>query len=230
MPCVSISPFVPPHSFLSCAYDKHVKVWDTEAGKALLDVTNGKVPYCGTWYPLDQNVFLVGSANKKIVQYDLRTVGGWSGGGANAQARRFALFPLVHDPACSASPAIAQSVGTSYSSPLPSQGAVELEYNYHLGAVNTVTFVDEARRIVSTSDDKKVLVWDFNTPVPNKYIQGEDRPPPTVAATTRRRSSLLDPPHFSFDHPQIPPCTPSPPWRCTPTAVPSLHSPWTTSC
>lgn len=44
------------------------------------------------------------------------------------------------------------------------------EYNYHLGAVNSVTFVDEGRRFVSTSDDKKVLVWDYDIPVPIKYI------------------------------------------------------------
>jgi WD40 repeat protein len=45
-----------------------------------------------------------------------------------------------------------------------------LEYDYHLDAVNTVTFVDEARRIVTTSDDKKILVWEYGAPVPIKYI------------------------------------------------------------
>ena len=39
------------------------------------------------------------------------------------------------------------------------------EYNYHLGAVNTVTFVDENRRFVSTSDDKTIRVWEFGIPV-----------------------------------------------------------------
>ncbi len=45
-----------------------------------------------------------------------------------------------------------------------------LEYDHHLSAVNTLTFFDEGRRFISTSDDKKVLVWDYNTPVPIKYI------------------------------------------------------------
>ncbi len=44
------------------------------------------------------------------------------------------------------------------------------EYNYHLAAVNTVTFVDEGRRFVSTSDDKTVRVWEFGIPVQIKYI------------------------------------------------------------
>ena len=161
-------------------------MWDTESGKVVMDATNGKVPYCGTWYPLDNNIILVGSANKRIVQYDIRT------------------------------------------------GAVELEYNYHLGAVNTITFVDEARRIVSTSDDKKVLVWEFNTPVPNKYIQGEGgtedggdgdggtapraKAPPATGTTARPPPAPL----------QTPRCTPSPPWRCTLTEAASWASPWTT--
>jgi pre-mRNA-processing factor 17 len=49
-------------------------------------------------------------------------------------------------------------------------GEQVLEYDHHLGAVNTITFCDDARRFVSTSDDKKVLVWEWNIPVPIKYI------------------------------------------------------------
>jgi pre-mRNA-processing factor 17 len=50
-------------------------------------------------------------------------------------------------------------------------GAVCQEYNYHLQPCSTVTFFDEGRRFVSTSDDKKILVWEFDIPVPIKYIQ-----------------------------------------------------------
>jgi pre-mRNA-processing factor 17 len=39
-----------------------------------------------------------------------------------------------------------------------------------LGAINTVTFVDRNRRIVSTSDDKSIRVWEWNIPVDFKYI------------------------------------------------------------
>lgn len=46
------------------------------------------------------------------------------------------------------------------------------EYNYHLGAVNTVTFIDDARRFVSSSDDKSLRVWEFGIPVQIKYIAG----------------------------------------------------------
>ena len=36
--------------------------------------------------------------------------------------------------------------------------------------MNTVTFVDEGRRFVSTSDDKTIRVWEFGISVQIKYI------------------------------------------------------------
>jgi len=73
------------------------------------------------WCPTDPAILLVGCANKRVVQYDVRA------------------------------------------------GTAVLEYNYHLGAVNTVTFIDDGRRIATTSDDRKVLVWEYGTPVPFAY-------------------------------------------------------------
>lgn len=49
-------------------------------------------------------------------------------------------------------------------------GDLVQEYNYHLGAVNTITFVDEGRRFVTSSDDKTLRVWEFGIPVQIKYI------------------------------------------------------------
>ncbi|GEM10756.1 pre-mRNA splicing factor [Rhodotorula toruloides] len=50
-------------------------------------------------------------------------------------------------------------------------GEITQEYDRHLGPVNTITFVDENRRFITTSDDKKMCVWDFDIPVPIKLIQ-----------------------------------------------------------
>ncbi|KAL3419833.1 pre-mRNA-processing factor 17 [Phlyctema vagabunda] len=44
------------------------------------------------------------------------------------------------------------------------------EYDHHLAAVNTITFVDENRRFMTTSDDKSLRAWDYNIPVPIKYV------------------------------------------------------------
>lgn len=49
-------------------------------------------------------------------------------------------------------------------------GDIVQEYDRHLGAVNTITFVDDNRRFVTTSDDKSLRVWEWDIPVDMKYI------------------------------------------------------------
>ncbi len=49
-------------------------------------------------------------------------------------------------------------------------GSIVQEYDRHLGAINTVTFVDNYRRFVSTADDKSLRVWEWDIPVDVKYI------------------------------------------------------------
>ncbi|KAF2076886.1 hypothetical protein CYY_001788 [Polysphondylium violaceum] len=44
------------------------------------------------------------------------------------------------------------------------------EYDQHLGAVNTLTFIDNNRRFVSSSDDKSLRIWEWGIPVVIKYV------------------------------------------------------------
>merc|ERR1712166_801426 len=43
-----------------------------------------------------------------------------------------------------------------------------------IGGVNTLTFVDNNRRFVSTSDDKKIYIWEWGIPVVMKHISEPD--------------------------------------------------------
>eukprot|EP01134_Creolimax_fragrantissima_P000479 CFRG0479T1 len=49
-------------------------------------------------------------------------------------------------------------------------GEIVQEYDRHLGAVNTITFIDGGMRMVSTSDDKSIKLWEWEIPVDYKHI------------------------------------------------------------
>ncbi|KAJ9447860.1 Pre-mRNA-processing factor 17 [Diplonema papillatum] len=49
-------------------------------------------------------------------------------------------------------------------------GSIIRSYDQHLGAVNTCTFIDNNRKIVTTSDDKTVRVWEMDLPVTIKQV------------------------------------------------------------
>ena len=46
-----------------------------------------------------------------------------------------------------------------------------MSYNYHEAAVNAVCFYEHGRKFVSTSDDRKMLCWDYGYNPPTRYIQ-----------------------------------------------------------
>jgi pre-mRNA-processing factor 17 len=109
--------------FVSASFDRFLRLWDTESGKVLQTFTNKKVPYCVQFYPHDDNLFVVGCSDNKIVTYDATTA------------------------------------------------EITQEYNHHLAPVNAIVFVeDHGTKMVSTGDDKKVLVWEWDIGVPIKYI------------------------------------------------------------
>ena len=109
--------------FVSASFDRYLRLWDTETGDVLQTFTNKKVPYCVQFYPLDDNLFVVGCSDNKIVTYDATTA------------------------------------------------EITQEYNHHLGPVNAIVFVeDQGTKMVSSGDDKKILVWEWDIGVPIKYI------------------------------------------------------------
>jgi pre-mRNA-processing factor 17 len=48
------------------------------------------------------------------------------------------------------------------------------EYDRHTEAVNTITFCDEAKRFVSTSDDRSLRAWEYGIPVEIKIVSEPD--------------------------------------------------------
>lgn len=75
-------------------------------------------------------------------------------------------------------------------------GEIIQEYDQHLGPVNTITFVDENRRFVTTSDDKTIRAWDYDIPVVIKYIAEPHMH--SMPAVTLHPSSTHSQPSFPF--------------------------------
>ncbi|KAL8999171.1 MAG: hypothetical protein Q9169_001950 [Polycauliona sp. 2 TL-2023] len=111
--------------FLTGSYDRFLKLWDTETGTCTsrFQTPSKAVPHVLRFHPsTDTHAFLVGTSDKKIVQFDTRS------------------------------------------------GEMTQEYDHHLQAVNTITFCDNNRRFITTSDDKSLRAWEYDIPVPIKYI------------------------------------------------------------
>ena len=111
-------------SFLSTSYDRVIRHWDTETGKVLCTFTCRRIPYCVRFNPNPekQTSFIVGTANKRIIEYDTNS------------------------------------------------GKKERIYEEHLGAVNSICFLDDNKKFISTSDDKKIYLWEFGIPIVTKHI------------------------------------------------------------
>ena len=111
---------------MSGAYDRMMKLWDTETGQAIQKFSNKKMPYVIRIHPNPerQHMFLVGSNDKKVSAWDCRS------------------------------------------------GNIVQQYDRHLNPVNTITFIDNNRRFVTTSDDKSIRVWEWNIPVDFKVTSG----------------------------------------------------------
>ena len=110
---------------LSGAHDRFMKLWDTETGGCIsrFQTPSKALPHVLRFHPsTDTHAFLVGTSDKKIVQFDTRS------------------------------------------------GEMTQEYDHHLQAVNTITFCDDNRRFITTSDDKSLRAWEYDIPVPIKYI------------------------------------------------------------
>ena len=51
-------------------------------------------------------------------------------------------------------------------------GKLVLEYNEHLGPVSAVSFCEDGNKFITSSDDRKIFVWNFGIPVVDKYASG----------------------------------------------------------
>ena len=139
--------------FLSASYDRMIKLWDTESGKCLARFSvAGATAHCVRFHP-EGRMFLAGMSNHKIVQFDVA-----------------APPPVPGDEDAHDAPAAIEEKSDDAAAAMAVNTTPVQEYDRHLGPVNTVTFVDEGRQFVTTSDDKSLRAWMVDIPVEVKII------------------------------------------------------------
>ncbi|KAK2749923.1 hypothetical protein FQN57_005340 [Myotisia sp. PD_48] len=155
------------HLLLSSSADSKIKIWDAYHSKELLRTYSGHSSSISdtTFHPTGAT-FLSASYDRQIKLWDTEY---------GKCISRFSTGKIPHVIRFNPDPANSHEFIAGMSDKKIVQfdtrtGAITQEYDHHLAAVNTLTFVDNNRRFISTSDDKSLRAWEYNIPVPIKFI------------------------------------------------------------
>jgi len=159
------------HLLLSASMDSKVKIWDVYNDRKCLRTymghTNAVRDVCFT---NDGRHFLSCGYDRYIKKWDTET-GQCIGGYTNKKIPYCVKF---HPNPAQQHTFIAGCSDKRIIQWDTRSGKLTQKYDAHLGGVNTLTFVDNNRRFVSTSDDKKIYIWEWGIPVVMKHISEPD--------------------------------------------------------
>lgn len=155
------------HLLLSSAADGKAKLWDAYHSRELLRTFSGHSKSVNdTDFHPSGTTFLTASYDRQIKLWDTeygKCLGRFSTG-KTPHVVRFNPSPdHSHEFLAGMSDKKIVQFDTR-------SGELVQEYDHHLAAVNTLTFVDQNRRFISTSDDKSLRAWEYGIPVPIKFI------------------------------------------------------------
>eukprot|EP00004_Rigifila_ramosa_P020196 TRINITY_DN5228_c1_g1_i4.p1 TRINITY_DN5228_c1_g1~~TRINITY_DN5228_c1_g1_i4.p1 ORF type:complete len:506 (+),score=74.36 TRINITY_DN5228_c1_g1_i4:1742-3259(+) len=155
------------HLLLSASMDTKIKIWDVHNNRRCMQTYHGHSKAVrDICFSNDGKKFLSSGYDKMIRQWDTETgqcVKSFTTGKTSYCVKYHAADHHQH----------IFMVGSQDKKVYQfdeRSGKIVQVYNEHLGPVNTVTFVDNNRRFVSSSDDKKMFVWEFGIPVVIKHI------------------------------------------------------------
>ncbi|KAM7269422.1 hypothetical protein ACFE04_024919 [Oxalis oulophora] len=155
------------HLILSAGMDNKVKIWDVfNSGKCMRTYMGHSKGVKDICFSNDGSKFLTASFDKNIKYWDTET---------GQVISTFSTGKLPHVVKLNPDDDKQNFLLAGMSDKKIVQwdmnsGQITQEYDQHLGAVNTITFVDDNRRFVTSSDDKSLRVWEFGIPVVIKYI------------------------------------------------------------
>lgn len=155
------------HLLLSSSWDSKVKIWDTQNSRKCIRTymghTNAVRDIC---FSNDGTKFVSVGYDRYAKLWDTET-GQCLGGFSNKKIPYCVKFHPDENKqhlfvtGCSDKKIIQWDTNS---------GKLVQEYDAHLGGVNSITFVDNNRRFMTTSDDKKIYIWEWGIPVVMKHI------------------------------------------------------------
>ena len=144
------------HLLLSASADNKVKIYDVYHRRELLRTYSGHNKSVNdVCFNIDGTQFLSASYDKQMKLWDTET---------GACISRFTTGKTPHVVRFNPSPAMNHEFLAGMADKKIVQfdcrsGELVQEYDHHLGPVNTITFCDENRRFITTSDDKSLRAW-----------------------------------------------------------------------
>ncbi|RDW69056.1 WD40 repeat domain-containing protein [Aspergillus mulundensis] len=155
------------HLLLSSAADGKAKIWDVYHSRELLRTFSGhSKAITDTDFHVTGKTFLTASYDRQMKLWDTET---------GQCISRFSTGKTPHVIRFNPHPEHSHEFLAGMSDKKIVQfdtrsGELVQEYDHHLAAINTLTFVDQNRRFISTSDDKSLRAWEYGIPVPIKFI------------------------------------------------------------
>lgn len=155
------------HLLLSCSMDNRIKLWDVMSNKQCVrDYIGHEKAVRDITFTNDGKQFLSASYDKTVKLWDTET-------GQCVQRLSPGAIPYCikfHPDADKQNMFLAGCSDNKILQYDLTSGEVVQTYNQHTSSINTITFIDDNKRFVSTSDDKTIRVWDWDIPVTIKYI------------------------------------------------------------
>ena len=158
------------HLLLSCSQDRKIKIWDVFNHKKCIQTYLGhSMGVRDISFSFDGTQFLSTSFDKSIKLWDTET----------GKVKR--VYELKKIPLC-----IKYNIGIGHTDEFIVGTNFKKIFNFdlrdnrinkpseiyeeHFGSINSLTFIENGDRFISTSDDKKIFVWDCGIPNAIKHV------------------------------------------------------------
>ncbi|KAI9757708.1 MAG: hypothetical protein M4579_003333 [Chaenotheca gracillima] len=161
------------HLLLSASADSTIKIWDAYHSRELLRSYKGHTKSTNDiTFTTSGSHFLSASYDRQMKYWDTeygKCISSFSTGKIPHCVAFNPSSDLGHEFLAGMSDKKIVQFDTRLD-PGPNNSSLVQEYDHHLGPINTITFCDQARRFVTTSDDKSLRAWEYGIPVPIKFI------------------------------------------------------------